>query len=85
MTPPHVSTACGIDRSGNKRREREPNISSEEPGFRIGHWHFDIEEGPEASCDLPEPDEEKGMGDILEGIAEDPDADPVEEVREIRR
>lgn len=34
---------------------------------------------------LPEPSEERGIGDILQGTMSDPDSNPVEEVRSVRR
>lgn len=37
----------------------------------------------EKSRNLPEPSEEQGMGDILYGLFPEPDADPVQEVKDV--
>jgi hypothetical protein len=37
------------------------------------------------SLELSTPSEDRGMGDILYNLVPDPEADPIEEVRELRR
>jgi hypothetical protein len=66
-------------------RERKNKRSGEAKSTsKIGHFPkgLEIKKG---ILELPEPDENKGMGDILKGVFSDPDQDPVEQVNEIRR
>lgn len=77
---------CEMSRSQSKHRHRSRHHSFEETHHKIGHFPgipktFNEEE----ILILPDPDEENRMGDILRGTIADPKADPVEEVRELRR
>lgn len=72
-------------RGDRHRRRKKPSEKFESPN-PIGH----IPKGrgssrTSGSLDLPEPTDDAGMGDILRGVMSDPESDPVEEVRDIRR
>lgn len=81
------------DTSGRAKDSSSERTGKDEKGgtFHSGpsETRWTIPEGmghaPGDELSLPEPSAEEGMGDILYGLAPDPDADPVEEVREIRR
>lgn len=77
---------CEWSGSRSKSRRGGRRRSTDESYHKIGHCPGISDDTSHALVfSLPEPTEETPMGDILRGIMEDRDADPVEEVREIRR
>lgn len=77
---------CAVNGKVHHRRHRRRSSIETEPMTHIGHFAVDpTRSSYEPRISLDEPDEEKGMGDILRGIMPDPDSDPVEEIRDLRR
>lgn len=81
------TSGCGAnsDRSDNtsqtnSRVSLDENIAE----FTRQHPWVTRDDSSSSGLDLPEPDEERGPGEILEGVVSDLDVDPVESVREIR-
>lgn len=81
------SVGCAVENSRGRTRKRSRGSGwIDEPEPRIGSFP-DWDEGIHHTrpLRLPEPDETRGIGDILRGIMPDPDSDPVDQVRELRR
>jgi hypothetical protein len=84
-TTRHTSGGCTVADTGGSRRHHRKNSGDIERPKKIGHLVGKSAEKKGEPLNLPEPSEEMGVGDILKGLMEDPSADPVAEVRELRR
>lgn len=69
---------------GLKTPERRTQSSNSDEEELAEEWTIGIPPSGQKPL-LPDPSEEQGMGDILYGLVSDPEADPVEEVKEFRR
>lgn len=75
--------------STNNRAKREKTRKKDEEDiYHEGSGEYlsraDWVTGEHDTLALPDPTDDLGMGDILYGLSPDPEADPVEEIRELR-